>query len=273
MKIKKHFNIISIIFIAALFVLVFSWLFANNFSEKKALTMLFGDYDSTHKNSIWRGMRFPNNDIPSFWESKVGIVSGVLFQRYKECGRNKVFFLTKTIPVGISFGCHACLPLLGAAVFVRKYGVWQVESQNKFLMYEGEYGVSPVAKLITIGESKFGLLLELEHRNGESLAKEVTLLVPYRDNIEIAHQEIIYYDNFNSCGWSMPCAFFTAKLDFEESGQDPFYALIIKRIGTENDEAQAYKAIPVSEKIFYHFVNGRYIKISNKGLPRIRYAS
>jgi hypothetical protein len=167
--------------------------------------------------------------------------------------------------------CHACLPLLSATVFVKDKGAWVIESQNLFLTYEGEYGIQPTAKIILIGKNKFGLLLESEHKNGVSTDREIMLLVPFKKNIAISHKQIIYYNDFNSCGWSLPCAAFTATFDFKKFRNNTFYDLKIKRFGTDNDEMQADKAVPIDEEITYRFLDGKYNQISRNALPKIRY--
>lgn len=160
---------------------------ASLFDEAQALSMIFNNYDSTHQISIWENMKFPREkEIIFFWRKKIGIVSNVLFQSYEENGKEKIFLLTKTIPVGIPFECHACLPLLSAAVFVFLKGHWQIESKNLFLMYEGEYGVSPKAKLVLMKNNKYGVLLEFEHR-GDGVSKEKALIMPRGSRIEVLY--------------------------------------------------------------------------------------
>jgi len=41
---------------------------------------------------------------------------------------------------------------------VKKQFHWEIEAQNKFIMYDDEYGELPVIKLIEIGKNKFGSL-------------------------------------------------------------------------------------------------------------------
>lgn len=158
---------------------------ASLFFEVQAFAMVFNNYDETHRISVWEDMKLPTKqDKKYFWGKKTGIVSPVLFQSYEEDGKEKVFLLTKTIPVGIPFGCHACLPLLSAIVFVYDKEQWQIESKNLFLMFNGEYGVSPRTKLISFKNNKHGVLLEFEHR-GNGLKVEKILLMPKGEKIDI----------------------------------------------------------------------------------------
>lgn len=158
---------------------------APSFFEVQALSMIFGNYDNTHQISIWENIKFSTKeDEMLFWGKKTGIVSSVLFQQYEEAGKGKVFLVTKTTPVGSPFDCHACLPLLSAAVLVYENGDWRVESKNLFLTHDGEYGMSPKAKLVSMKNNKHGVLLEFEH-SGNGVTRERVLLIPKKKTIMI----------------------------------------------------------------------------------------
>src|SRR3990167_2338018 len=240
-------------------------------TEKRALIILFGNYDEMQKHAIWKHMAFSKKEASGYFAKKTGIVSAVFLKSYQESGKRKFFLLTKTTPIDVPFECHACLPLWSATIFSKIKGDWQIEAQNLFLMYEGEYGASPVVKLVSIGDDKYGVMVEYEHENGEFSAKELTLLVPYRKRIEKAHQETTYYNNFNGCGWSLQCATFYAKIDFEKSKKANLYWLHITRFGTKDDADQNYKAVPVDDESVYQLRNGKYVQISWKGYPKMHY--
>lgn len=265
MKTKIIFRFIPAFVLIFLFGITFNMALGHTLSEEEAFMMIYGNYDRIHKNSIWENMKFPNKeDADGFFEKKTGIVSSFLFQSFKESGEKKFFLLTKTIPVGIPFDCHACLPLLSATVFALAKDEWKIESQNLFLMYQGEYGELPIVKLITIGNDKVGLSLEYEH-HGEVHTKEMAFLIPYKKSIENAHQETIYYDNSGECGQSVQCASYGAKISFNNSRTNSFYDLKIKKFGTKYDESRAYKIVRVDEELLFHFVNGKYIQVARRG--------
>jgi hypothetical protein len=234
-------------------------------SEEQALTMIFGNYNHTTKSANWVNIPFPNTEeMSSYFEEKKGIVRAIFFQPYYEDGKNKIFLLTKTIPTNIPFDCHACLPLIGATVFVRKKGHWEIESQNQFIMYDGEYGELPVAKLIPIGKDRFGLSLEFGHISERD--RELNILVPYKNSIVNAHREITYYENFNDCKYSeaLQCIAYTANVDFNKSNKNIYYDLKIKRFGTiYNDKKD--KTMPVDEETTYSFFDGKYTEINHTG--------
>lgn len=209
-------KIVVSIFLVTSFGILLYLLSVHDLSEQEAFVMIFGNYNTVHQSSIWNNMNLGKQEVDSFWEKRTGIVSKVLFQTYEENGNKKIILLTRTVPIGITFECHACLPLLSATVFIRNKGKWNIESQNRFLMYGGEYAISPQAKLISVGNNKHGLLLEFEHWGGGA-NKEIVILIPYKKSITNAYQETIDYDNFSDCGWSIQCAAYTAKFEFNKS--------------------------------------------------------
>lgn len=236
--------------------------------------MVYGNYDATHKSALWKNMKLPKPNSKEFndiWKSGTFAVSEVFFKPFEESGKKKIFFITKTIPTREPYECHACLPLLNATVFIKNKRKWEIESQNLFLMQEGEYGESPITHLIQVGPDRYGVTLECEHRNGEFLAKTLYLIIPYKKSITNALEETIYYDNFNGCGWSLQCVTFSASLSFLKTPKDTFNLLKIKRFGTTDDEKQHYRAVPVDEEATYQFRKGKYIQIDWKGYPKLNY--
>ncbi len=269
---KKSFKMALILGIS-FFIFVFSVnsLWAPNFTEKKAIMMMFGNYNDTNKTAIWKNMSIPEKSNDSYFSKKIGIVSTAFFQSYKENGKTKFFLLTKTIPIDIPFECHACRPLLSGAVFSRTRNAWKIESQQLFLGYDGEYGIVPDAKLIQIGDDRFGLMLEFKYVNPEMTDVEREFLVPYKNDIINAYQETVYSDNFNRCGRFIQCTTYSAKIDFDKSNKENFYRLKVSKFGTDNDPGQDNRAVPVDEETSYQFREGKYIQISRTGTPVIRY--
>lgn len=264
MKTKKIilaiFTLISLIIFIWITFIFYS---KNNLSEKKAFMIIFGNYDPIHKQSIWKNMRFPSKAMGEnwgIWEEKTGIVSKIYYKKYKEDGKNKFFLLTKTVPVNIPYECHACLPLLGATVFSKENIGWKVESQNLFLMYEGEYGEPPEANLIQIGDGKFGVILRIKHICYEAIDEEIALIAPYKKSIENLYQEVIYHDNFNLCPWAAPCSAFFSSLHFEKSKNGQLYKIKINTCSIKNDKKTHDKNIPICKESLYEFHHGKYIR-------------
>jgi len=233
-------------------------------SEEQALTMIYGNYNPETKYATWTNIPFPKKMISSFFEEKKGYVKAISLLDFRENIKNKIFLLTKTIPTNIPFDCHACLPLIGATVFAENNGNWEIEAQNKFIMYDGEYGELPTVKLIEVGKNKFGLSLEFNRVAVRD--KELSILIPYNKTIILAHTEVIYYENFNDCEYSktIPCEAHTANVSLNKSISDDYYNLKVKKFGTTYSEKRK-KSMPVDETITYKFINGKYKEISHAG--------
>lgn len=273
MKYTRNKFLFCFLFISTLFAFYFLFSFNVGFSEKDAFLKVYGNYDITHKNALWENMNFPNTEEfnREAWHKKTGTVSQIFFRLLEESGRKKVFFVTKTVPTGEPYDCHACLPIISTVVFVKNKRIWEIESQNLFLMQEGEYAASPIASLIQIGPDKYGITLEYEHRYGEFLAKILYLIVPYKKSVVNALEETIYYDNFNNCGWGPQCATFSSSFNFSKVPGYEFFPLKVKRFGTRDDEQQNYRAVPVDEESTYQFSEGKYIQINWHGFPKLNY--
>lgn len=262
---KKYFKIIMILVILFCLAAAFFVRYNPSLSEKQALMMIYGNYEPVRKSSSWINIPFPNKeDASGYFEERKGIVRSIFFKPYREDGKNKVFLLTKTIPTNIPFDCHACLPLIGAAVFVEKRSHWEIEAQNQFIMYDGEYGELPVVKLIEIGKDKFGLSLVFEHIVVRD--RELSILVPYKNSIVNAYKEIIFYENFNDCEYArkIQCEAYTEDISFDKVLKSDFYGLQVKKFGTIFSDKRE-KMMPVDQEITYQLINGSYSVVRQAG--------
>ncbi len=254
------------------FVIIFSVIQKPPLSEEQAFMMVFGNYDRTHKSASWEHIPFPDKEELSghYWEEKKGIVRAIFFQPYHENGMHKVVLLTKTIPSNIPFDRHACRPLIGAAIFVRKHAHWEIEAQNQFIMYDGEYGSLPVVKLIAIGKEKVGLSLEFEHIAETDRA--LNIIVPYKNSIVNAHIEIIYYENFSGCEASnaIECVAYVSNIAFDKSMPGAFYGLRVKKFGTVYNDKKG-KSMPVDEEVTYRLLDGHYVQIAKKAISNMEW--
>ncbi len=161
----------------------------SDFTLEEASYRLFHHYDDEHQVAVWERIAFPSASVrDGFWGRNTGLVSFVFFAPFMEEGKHKYFLLTKAVPVGEPFNCHACLPLLGAVIFVKKDKRWMIESKNLFLMYEGEYAASPTVKWVDLPQDKHGLMLAFAHYGDD--AQKVKNVLVYATGSKI-HYRII----------------------------------------------------------------------------------
>ena len=101
-----------------------------DFSLPDAMKALYGNYDAAKKSSTFRlTKKFPNTffDKPGKVEVPEFLAAGAM-----DLGAMKVFVLTYAVPAAApEFSCHACAPVIGAAIFVKKGDAWAVESAER----------------------------------------------------------------------------------------------------------------------------------------------
>lgn len=174
------YTYLNLIAALALTILPFSFCMAApppDFTLEEASYQLFHHFDEEHQVAVWEHIPFAAAvQKDDFWGHRTGLVSFIYFSPYTEAGKQKYFLLTKAVPVGEPFECHACLPLLSAAVFVKKNNRFILESKNLFLMYAGEYAESPTVKWVNLPAGKHGLALTFRHY-GDDAEKTKNVLV------------------------------------------------------------------------------------------------
>ena len=104
----------------------------EDFKLPDAMKTLYGNYDPLAHTSTFRLTKtFPHTffDKPGKVDARAFLTTGA-----KDTGAMKVFVLTFGVPHGSpEFDCHACAPVIGAAVFAKKDGgAWAVESAKTF---------------------------------------------------------------------------------------------------------------------------------------------
>src|SRR5206468_3408423 len=136
-----------------------------DFSDAKALEILYGNYDPALRVSYWGDVVTPpgpNHDFLVGEYNKGAIVRPFFSQPFREGDAEKRFLLTQMVPRGESdYQCHACSPLVGGAIFVHRNGTWIPEREQLAIAQYGGWGEVPKApKLVRIGPAKMGVLLE-----------------------------------------------------------------------------------------------------------------
>ena len=103
-----------------------------DFSLPDAMKALYGNYDAAKKASTFRlTKKFPHTFFDKSGKVEVHefLAAGAM-----DSGAMKVFVLTYAVPAAApEFSCHACAPVIGAAIFAKKNDAWTVESAEKSL--------------------------------------------------------------------------------------------------------------------------------------------
>ena len=129
------------------------------FDDIKALEILYGPYLPEAKSALWQNIAPPKNmDI---LEKNDGLVRTFLSKDFTENGVEKHLQLTATKPnIPDGYDCHACAPLVGAAIFVKIGDKWRVEAHYPYLGILGHSGQPPKMSWLQVGKDKFALLTE-----------------------------------------------------------------------------------------------------------------
>ncbi len=105
---------------------------SDNFDGRIVLQTEYGNYDRSSHTALWEGLAVPNRrELSGFRTFSRGVVEIRFDATYRQLGVNKHIVITSTKPAGQDYGCHACCPLLGAAVFSKLDGKWSMESEEK----------------------------------------------------------------------------------------------------------------------------------------------
>lgn len=138
----------------------------GEFNVPDAMALLYGHYDARLACSKWE---CPPADRRAFADKRTR--SGHLYTRpggqyvLQEGPNAEILLLTETVSrEGSGWeSCHACAPILGAAIFKRIDGAWFVKSAKKDIAQIGAWGTLPPSELITIGSRTWGLRFDYDY--------------------------------------------------------------------------------------------------------------
>jgi cell division protein FtsN len=123
---------------------------ASEFNDEYALQLLYGNYDQSKHGVLWTISQAPK-EIED-WNNKTVLVVPLRTENFMDNGIEKKVFLTNTLDIedgkviATGEGCHACTSLVGAAIFEKTDGKWQLVSKNKFLSTGIGWGHPPDIK-------------------------------------------------------------------------------------------------------------------------------
>lgn len=130
------------------------------FSLPEAMELAFGSYDPVTESSKWTCKA---KELATF-SGKLGR-EGVAYSRAADQfalrikGKTKMLVLTETLgrARGSWESCHACVPILGAAMFTQLDSAWFLETLKKDIVELGAWGRAPRAEVVQVGPDALGL--------------------------------------------------------------------------------------------------------------------
>ncbi len=147
------------------------------FSQDEALNQMYGNYDASTQTatlSCTDAQRIDNAKTHGSWwpcyeEYSVVSVETILIATVPTWADPKhkieeTVLVTSAVPAHApsGFDCHSCEPAIGVAQFVWQDQKWKLERANATVGFYGSWGGPPFVDLVTIGPSRYGVLLSEE---------------------------------------------------------------------------------------------------------------
>lgn len=133
---------------------------------KAALAALYGG--ETWADASLRG-------YASFADTDRAFVAPLFDAAFVEQGLDKHVVIATLTPRPIDeFGCHACTPLLGGAVFARDGDSWRIEAEGRLIEPGNAWGTE--LSLVRIGAERYGVLHRIDDLGGGIEYKQASLI-------------------------------------------------------------------------------------------------
>jgi hypothetical protein len=231
-----------------------------DFSLPVALKLLYGNYDPLAHTSTFRLTKsYPHTffDKPGKVDARAFLTVGIM-----DSGTMKVFVLTAAVPHGSpEFDCHACAPLIGAAVFAKNGTAWTVESSNKEFDVIGNWGGPPAAEVLRVGPDRVGFELKPGNTNQGETVGSVMILLPWKAGIHEAFDAETISTETSDCGDGMgQCRDKSGEIEFVPGANADYDDIVLTISGTETSEKTG-KDEKVRRVQNWKFSDGKYVRL------------
>lgn len=239
------------------------------FDTRKALNLLYGTpmpFQETpySERVIWR---IPERLSEYYFNSTSnGRVSIIFDAPYREDNIDKHIVITATVPANEDYGCHACAPLIGGAVFRRLGKYWVLEAENKYITVMGKFGSTDreVIRLAKIGPDRFGVIFQGDDVHQGYISNYISLIVPYGKSLVEALQFFVEGPGSAACPDNTGKGF----IDLPEQGIDIRYVKGESQTSYYDIEAIVRynsgicgQVKAVKEVRHFRFTDGKYVRI------------
>jgi hypothetical protein len=233
------------------------------FDTTKAMRLLFGNYDSVIKASLYR---VPHGTVqdPNFADKDEIRARPFFVQNTTENGVHKYYVLAWAKPAGQPFDCQGCAPLISAAVIVPGSDGWQLESVGRAAIVFGDFGKPPEAELVEVGPQQHAFLLRSITSQAKTTANEA-LLVPWNGNVNDAMQWVASDSNQDDCGGAYPCFGYRRDLKFVLVPNSEYGDIVLTLSGTDMSQKAPFTLHKVSGTERLRFQEGKYVQVEKTG--------
>ncbi len=233
-------------------------------SGLRVLKLLYGelsdDNGKAREPAVWRNVKVPD-ELKDFSDETTADVYVAFEAAYSEDGTQKYIVITQARPSGSDFGCHACAPLIGGAIFAKTGNRWVLEVETKYIDLIGKYGLAEPMELVEIGPQKHGILVRADDMN-QGYESRFVVLIGSLDG-ELGG---LFVDGFEGPGEGA-CPDGESKtgqgidIAFIDNPKSRFRDIrVMKRMNT--GECGRVKSVTRTET--YVFRNGQYVKSGSK---------
>jgi hypothetical protein len=211
----------------------------GEFSVAKAMEVIYGLYDKDIECSRW--VCKPREE--KSFASKISN-EGVLFTRpsgvydIKDNDGKRKLLLTETLARGKEGweSCHACAPIVGAALFMEVEGDWFIEALRKDLSEIGAWGEMPPHELVQIGPQSWGVRLDYGYTNQGITEGGMELLGMAKDRFHVLANLHTNYSNegmFFEGQDSEEAYSYSSQISFEPGDNVEHWDMIVKTKGSK----------------------------------------
>jgi hypothetical protein len=154
----------------------------------------------------------------------------------KEGEDRRMMLITETLARGKEGweSCHACAPIVGAAMFMEVEGDWYIEALRKDLDEIGSWGEIPPQTLVQIGPQAWGARLDYGSTN-QGITEEGTELIGIaNDRFEVLadletnfSNEGMFFDGADAKG----AYAYSSKIKFEPGNNPEYWDMVVTTSG------------------------------------------
>lgn len=222
------------------------------------MTDLYGNYHAPDGLSLVASPSDPSQklDVRAFFLAVI-----------PDSGEQEVLLATYAVPDEGTFNCHACLPLIGAALLRKSAVGWTREAFEPPSFMFGEGGEPPDATLVQFGPHRYGIELEDTGDHGGRSYAETALFLPWNGGFSDAFYRTTMEDTSSDesgCGPSENkthdggpiCFAYHTELKFVSGSRPDYYDLVIKTSGTRLDPSG--KVVDASRIGRFQLIDGKY---------------
>ncbi len=211
--------------------------FKGEFTETKAMKLLYGNFDSVKKFSVWAPSISAKEEMFRTKISKNNFVytSPAFIHEFFIDTIQAVIILTETSlrdSKGFPDDCHACAPILGAALFAKINDLWCLQNFENNLGEYGYWGQLPQASFVKFGNNNYGILFEINDGNQGINFGGIDLLGIVNDKFTFIASFNTWFNNEGA--WKEPVRYsYESDFSFTPNANQNFYDINIKTYGTK----------------------------------------